>query len=226
MTDGVRIDLHVHSNRSPDSRLTLDAIVGQLSFVGLRGFALTDHNTVAGHAALAAMQQRHPEYLYIPGVEVSTHEGHLLGYGVAEAPPPHRPVGETVEWIESRGGVAVVAHPFRWRHGVGRRVATAVPVRAIETRNGHNSELANARAELLAAQRGIGATGGSDAHDLPDLGRAFTEFPDPAETVDDLLESLRHHRISADGQSLTIAGRLRVSARTTARFVGRGFRSV
>jgi predicted metal-dependent phosphoesterase TrpH len=224
MSDGTRVDLHVHAEWSPDSRLTLESIVGRLSYVGLRGFALTDHNTVAGHGALAAMRDRHPEYLYLPGVEVSTREGHLLGYGVTEAPPPHRPVAETIEWIEARGGVAVLAHPFRWTHGVGRRVATHARVRALEGRNGHNSEIANARAELIVAQRQIGSTGGSDAHDLTDLGRAFTEWTDPADTVEGLLESLRRGHTRADGQSLALPGRVRWSTRTMLRFVGRGFR--
>ena len=224
MSDGIRIDLHVHSTHSPDSRLSLETIVGQLSYVGLKGFALTDHNTVAGHRALAELAGRHPEYLFVPGVEVSTREGHLLGYGIDAAPPPHRPIQETIEWIDARGGVAVVAHPFRWTHGVGRRVATAVSVRAFETRNGHNSELANARAELLAAQRGLGATGGSDAHDVRDLGRAYTECAEPVESVDGFLEYLRRGHSASNGQSLPLAGRVRLSGRTVFRFVGRGFR--
>ncbi len=224
MTDGVRIDLHVHAQWSPDSRLTLEAIVGRLSYVGLRGFALTDHNTVAGHAALAELRARHPEYLYLPGVEVSAREGHLLGYGVTEAPPPHRPVAETVEWIEGRGGVAVLAHPYRWTHGVGRKVASQARVRVLESRNGHNSEIANAKAELTAAQRQLATTGGSDAHDLGDLGRAFTEWTEPAETADELLESLRRGRTKADGLSLALPGRVRWSTRTMLRFVTRGFR--
>ncbi|HTT14649.1 MAG TPA: CehA/McbA family metallohydrolase [Thermoplasmata archaeon] len=226
MSDGLRLDLHVHSTWSPDSRLDLESIVGRLSYMGLRGFALTDHNTVAGHRALAALRARHPEYLFVPGVEVSTVEGHLLAYGLSEAPPPHRPITETIEWIDGRGGVAVVAHPFRWTHGVGRRVATGAAVPALETRNGHNSELANAKADLLAAQRGLGSTGGSDAHELRDLGRTFTEWPDRIESVDDLLEGLRHGRTAAAGPSLPIGGRVRLSARNALLFVGRGFRSV
>jgi predicted metal-dependent phosphoesterase TrpH len=224
VTDGQRLDLHVHSTYSPDSRLSLEAILGQLSYVGLMGFALTDHNTVAGHRALADLQSRHREYLFIPGVEVSTREGHLLAYGVDAAPPPHRPIAETIDWVEARSGVAVIAHPFRWTHGVGRRVATTARVRAIETRNGHNSEIVNARAELLAAQRGIGATGGSDAHDLRDLGRTYTEWPDPTDSVAGILEQLRQGRTASNGPSLPLAGRVRLSGRTVFRFVGRGFR--
>jgi predicted metal-dependent phosphoesterase TrpH len=226
MTDGMRLDLHVHSIVSPDSRLTLDAIVARLSYVGLRGFALTDHNSVAGHPALARLAREHPEYRFLPGVEVSTGEGHLLAYGLAEAPPARRSMAETVEWVRAHGGEPVVAHPFRWRHGAGRRVTEGLPVRSIETRNGHNSEIANAKAELLAAQRNLGASGGSDAHDLRDLGRTFTEWPDSPTSLDDLLEAIRRGRTVAGGPSMPFPGRARLATRNTLRFIGRGFRSV
>jgi predicted metal-dependent phosphoesterase TrpH len=226
MTDGPRLDLHVHSRASPDSRLALDEVVARLAYVGLKGFALTDHNSVAGHGALARLAADHPEYLFLPGVEVSAAEGHLLAYGVAAVPPVHRPMVETIEWVRAHGGEAVVAHPFRWRHGAGARVTAALPIRAIETRNGHNSEIANDRAELLAAQRNLGSTGGSDAHGLRDLGRTFTEWSDPPSSVDDLLEALRRGRTVGGGVSMPLPGRAREATRTTLRFIGRGFRSV
>ncbi|MGA8275730.1 MAG: CehA/McbA family metallohydrolase [Thermoplasmata archaeon] len=226
MTDGLRLDLHVHSRYSPDSRLTLEELVGRLPYTGMRGFALTDHNTVRGNAELVELRKRHPTYVFLPGIEVSTHEGHLLAYGVSEAPPPHRPVAETIEWVRGHGGEAVLAHPFRWAHGVGRQVAETAPVSAIEGRNGHNSEVTNAKAELVGARRGLGLTGGSDVHALSELGRAYTYFPDEARSLDDLLEALRRGRTQAGGRSLPLLGRLRVTITTGAKFVTRGLRSI
>ena len=226
MSDGVRVDLHVHSVYSPDSSLPIETIIGRLAYQGLRGFALTDHNSVRGHAELAALRSKHSAYLLLPGVEVSTADGHLLAFGVSEAPPPRRPVAESVEWVRAHGGEAVPAHPFRWAHGVGRRLVETVPVRAIETRNGHNSEVANLRAEEVAARRRIGTTGGSDAHELRDLGRAYTEFDASVATVDDLLEAIRRGRTVADGKSMPWGGRLRLATRTGVLRVARGFRPV
>ena len=226
MTDGPRLDLHVHSRHSPDSRLTLDALASRLPFVELRGFAVTDHNSVRSHEELPELRKRFPGYVFLPGVEVSTADGHLLVYGVSERPPPHRPIAETIDWALARGGVPVLAHPFRWGHGVGRRVATAVRGSGIEVRNGHTSLLANMKAELLAAQRNLVATGGSDVHELRDLGRAFTEFPAEARSTDDLLEALRHGRVTGDGSSLAFAGRLRLGVRTSVLRLGRGLRPI
>jgi predicted metal-dependent phosphoesterase TrpH len=226
MSDGARLDLHVHSRHSPDSRLSLEEIVGRLSYVGLRGFALTDHNTVKGHATLAELQARYPTYLFVPGVEVSTREGHLLALGVGEAPPAHRPIAESVDWVRSRGGVAVPAHPFRASHGIGRRVAESVAVPALETYNGHNSDIDNLRAAGIAARRGLGETGGSDAHAVRDLGRTYTEFDGPITTVDDVLSAIREGRTSAAGKSMPLGGRIRLSVRSALLRIGRGFRPV
>jgi predicted metal-dependent phosphoesterase TrpH len=226
MTSGFRLDLHVHSRHSPDSRLTLEQIAGQVPYAGLRGFALTDHNTVAGHRELPDLATRFPSLVVLPGVEVSTAEGHVLAYGVDEAPPPHRPVAETAEWVRAHGGESVLAHPFRLAHGVGRRVAETAPVRGIEVLNGHSSLVANARAELVAARRYLAETGGSDVHELSDLGRAFTEFPSDAPSTDDLLESIRKGTVVAGGQSLRWPGRLRWGVRTGALLVTRGFRPI
>ncbi|MCI4372606.1 MAG: CehA/McbA family metallohydrolase [Thermoplasmata archaeon] len=226
MTEGLRLDLHVHSRFSPDSRLTLESLVSRLPYTGLRGFALTDHNSIGGHRELRELGTAHASYVFLPGVEVSTLEGHLLAYGVSETPPARRPLGETIEWVRAHGGEPVLAHPFRWAHGVGRRLAETAPVRVIEARNGHNSEVANAKAELVAAQRGLGMSGGSDVHALPELGRAFTYFPEEARSTDDLLEALRRGRTQPGGRSLALPGRLRVSFANGAKFLSRGLRPI
>lgn len=222
----VRLDLHVHSRHSPDSSLSLETIASGLASVGLNGFALTDHNTVAGHGELATLQARSPELVLVPGVEVSTFEGHLLAYGVSEVPPPYRPVVETVDWVRDHGGVSVLAHAFRCAHGVGRAIAESAPVNAIETVNGHNSPGANRKAAAVATRRGLGATGGSDVHVLFDLGRAYTEFADGTTRVDAVLRSIREGTQTAGGQSLTFPGWLRYEWRTAVLRLRRGFRPI
>lgn len=226
MTPGVRLDLHVHSRYSPDSSLTLEEIADRIRAAGLEGFALTDHNTVAGHAALRELADRRRDLLLVPGVEVSAAEGHLLAYGIDTAPPAHRPVAETVRWVRDRGGEAVLAHPFRWTHGVGASCARGADVRAIETVNGQSSPRANRSAARVATARGLGATGGSDAHTPDGLGRAYTILAAAPATVDDLLEAVRRGGTRADGASLDLVGRLRWTLRNSVGRARRGFRSI
>ncbi len=226
MTRNLRLDLHVHSRHSPDSRLSVAAIVERLPYAGLGGFALTDHNSTAGHSELRALAREHPEYLFVPGVEVSTAEGHLLLYGVEEAPPVRRPLAEIVDWARARAAVAVLAHPFRRSHGVGARVASIAPVDGVEIVNGHSTVVANARAQLVASRRSLATTGGSDAHHDRDLGRAVTEFPDGVETADDAVAALARRTVRAEGHSMTVWGQLRWSVRTGLLRASRGFRPI
>ncbi len=226
MSSLTRVDLHVHSTYSPDSSLTLDQLAGRLAFAGLRGAALTDHNTVRGHRALAETAQAHPEYWFIPGVEISTREGHLLAYGVSSDPPVGRPVEETIEWVRDQGGIAALAHPYRWTHGAGRRAGSRASVDLIETVNGHNTPVANARAELLSARRSLPSTGGSDGHEPRDLGRAYSEFPDDVHSVGDLLEALHRGSVRGSGTSLGIPGQIRWSLRTSLLRAARVFRAI
>ncbi|MCI4367944.1 MAG: PHP domain-containing protein [Thermoplasmata archaeon] len=226
MTPTLRLDLHVHCVNSPDSGLRVETVIERLGIVGLNGFALTDHNTTAGHGRLRELAREYPRLLLVPGVEVSTVEGHLLVYGVSEPPPPHRPLSDTLDWVKERAAVAVLAHPFRWSHGVGRRIADLARVDGIEGINGHNSELANARAHLLATRRGLSATGGSDAHHAMGVGRAYTEVSPEVADVDDLLRELRSGRAQPAGRSLTGFDRVRLGVRTGLLRATRGFRPI
>jgi hypothetical protein len=222
----IRLDLHVHSSYSPDSTLSPAQILEHMGAAGLNGFALTDHNTTAGHAAIRALRDKFPAFWFIPGVEVSAREGHALVYGVAEAPARDLPVVELVEWAHARNAVVVLAHPYRWVHGVGGRVARSAPVDGVEVWNGRNPEIANRHAELVAAQRRLSATGGSDAHEPSTLGRAFTEFLEPPADESELIEWLRRGRVEAGGRSLTMAGRVRLMLRNGVLRARRGFRPV
>jgi predicted metal-dependent phosphoesterase TrpH len=164
--------------------------------------------------------------LLVPGVEVSTADGHLLVYGVRECPPVGRPLAETIDWVYDHAGVPVVAHPYRVPHGVGRRLAEVAHVPALEAANGHNSEFANAKADLLAARRRIGATGGSDSHTPEGVGRAYTAFAEDVTSVESVLEQLRHGRCHGSGRSLTGAERFLVPLKSAGLRIGRGFRPV
>jgi predicted metal-dependent phosphoesterase TrpH len=82
-------DLHTHSVFS-DGTTTPQEIASEAVSFGLRGFALTDHDTTAGwdeaRAAAAAA-----DIGFLPGIELTTHTGqrsaHLLAYG----PDPEHP---------------------------------------------------------------------------------------------------------------------------------------
>ncbi|GAA3722503.1 hypothetical protein HDA32_000845 [Spinactinospora alkalitolerans] len=77
----MRIDLHSHSSVS-DGTDAPKAVIDHAVAAGLDVLALTDHDTVAGHAEAAAHLP--PGFTLVPGMELScAHMGssvHLLGY--------------------------------------------------------------------------------------------------------------------------------------------------
>ena len=77
----MRADLHSHSNAS-DGTCPPAEVMRRASAAGLDVIALTDHDTVAGHAAAKAALP--PELTLVPGLELSCrldgHSVHLLGY--------------------------------------------------------------------------------------------------------------------------------------------------
>jgi predicted metal-dependent phosphoesterase TrpH len=170
----VALDPHVHSAGSYDCSTPVEAVLAAADRAGLDAVAITDHDAVS--EALRARELA-PDYgvLAVPGVEVSTADGHLLGLGVESVPPPGRPLAETAGAIRAAGGVAIVPHPFhRTRHGA--RASAIGNVDLVETYNAHTiAGLRNRQAGRFARRRGYPATGGSDAHDPALVGRAFTE---------------------------------------------------
>lgn len=166
----LKLDLHVHSQRSPDGRMTLEEIVSLAKARGLNGAAVCDHD-------LALI--RPPEFdgfLLIPGVEVSTQLGHLLGLFVT-GPVDTHDFFEAVEIIHSQGGLAVLAHPFEHSRD-GSRLAPAVPcLDGIEVQNsraGRKIRDANRLARSFAQVCRLRPFGGSDAHCPQEVGNSFT----------------------------------------------------
>ena len=81
-------DLHLHTHYSADACGSPEEMVAAAKRRGLSGIAITDHNTCDALDYLTSVGLiRHDGlavdgFLIIPGVEVSTADGHLLCLGV------------------------------------------------------------------------------------------------------------------------------------------------
>ena len=81
----VRADLHVHSKASydvsQDSGMTPSAIIDAAVSAGIEILAITDHNTVEAIPESLAHARRYAgKLLFIPGIELTANEGHVLVY--------------------------------------------------------------------------------------------------------------------------------------------------
>ena len=173
-------DLHTHSLYS-DGVGTPEEMIKYAKSIGLNGIAITDHNEVKG--ALEALKLASADFRVIPGIEVSSAAGHILGLGITKIIARDLSAGETVKRIHAAGGIAIAAHPFdRIRQGVGDRIYS-VDFDAVEVYNGHTMISSRSPREILKNLR-VPAVGGSDAHLLSEIGSVVMDLDgDPLDAI-------------------------------------------
>jgi predicted metal-dependent phosphoesterase TrpH len=209
----VRFDPHVHSAASYDATVPVDRLLERAASVGLDAVAVTDHDAIA--ASLRAVE-RAPDHgvVAVPGVEVSTADGHLLALGVESRPDPDRSLPVTVDAVRALGGVSVVPHPFqRSRHGASAAAVEDADPDAVEVLNAHTLlGVRNGQARSFARRHGFPGVGASDAHAASLVGRGYTDVVVYAEgpvTAEDLLDGLRRGRTTPGGRRTTAGQFLR-----------------
>jgi predicted metal-dependent phosphoesterase TrpH len=175
----VRLDLHNHTSFSADGGLTPSELLRAAKARGLDCIAVTDHNTVRGALGaleLAASDSSLPRV--IPGIEVFTKDGEVIGLYVTEDIPKGTPLKEAVDRIRELGGLVYLPHPYDvFRRGAvsgGERENAALYADVIEVCNGRALGLrAGAKSARLAARLGKPRGAGSDAHHEREVGRSY-----------------------------------------------------
>ena len=162
----IKADLHVHSEGSPDGKMSVEEIVKIAKEKGLSAVAICDHD---------AVMESVPEYedfLIIPGTECSTELGHMLGLFVTEH-IPSKPLCEAADAVHAQGGITVMAHPFEHRTDCERIDAALPHIDGVEVWNGRAERKiknANSMAAAYASEHGKLCTAGSDAHVAEEIG--------------------------------------------------------
>jgi predicted metal-dependent phosphoesterase TrpH len=202
---GYRIDLHTHTGHSSDCLLPAARLLDAAVRRGLAGIAVTDHNLLGGAVQAQSLVAREPEryrgLTVVPGEEVMTSEGELIGLFLHEPIPRGLTPEETITRIRAQGGLVMVPHPFdrlrgsRIAAGALERVAGLVD--AVEVFNARTTFPAdNARALAFARRHELPAAGGSDAHVAAEVGNGYVELEaPPAGHPQALLAQLRSGRI-------------------------------
>jgi len=176
-------DLHLHTLAS-DGLIGPEALVDYVeAHTKLDVIAVTDHDETSA-ALFAREHARASGYRVevVPGVEVTTRDGHLLCLWLDERPPALQSLEPTAEWVLSHGGLCVAPHPFtRWTHSLSERALLAAVdsnlVAGIEVMNASLAGRASRpRALAFAEAHGLAHLGGSDAHMVSMVGLAQTRF--------------------------------------------------
>ena len=185
----VKLDLHIHSEHSPDGRMALDEIVACARARGLQGVAVCDHDRALTETCNA------PDFLLIPGIELSTDRGHLLGLFVTEQIEARE--------LDACGGLAVMAHPFERSSDAQRLDAYLDRLDGIEVWNGRadrKNPQANAMACALAQRAAKPVTAGSDAHLPEEIGNGVVTLEADALTLPAVRAALLRGATAVDGR--------------------------
>jgi predicted metal-dependent phosphoesterase TrpH len=197
------VELHCHSALSYDAHDPVELLLEQAAGVGLDAIAVTDHDEIDA-SLRAAELARNYDLVGIPGIEVSSAAGHVLGLGVREAIPPGLTFMETVDRIRGQDGIVVVPHPFQSsRHGVAPHVTEGelASADAIEVYNSRLlTGLANRWAESFAVEHGMPMTAGSDAHISEMVGQAVTRVDTDERDPWAILEAIRDGKTEVVGK--------------------------
>jgi len=211
----VKADLHVHTTYSSDSIITPSDLVFYAKKRGLTAVAVTDHNQVEGAKKIA----RETGFLIIPGTEVSSRDGHIVGLNVNEVIPRGLSADETVDRIHRAGGVAIACHPYAlFKGSIGQHVTAKFD--AVETINASSFPFrsASSKAEKLAERFSLPRVAGTDAHYGPVIGCAYTVI-DSELNLESILGSIIKGRCEPAGGSISLVMRLQNQGRFLKKYV-------
>lgn len=218
----MRFDLHIHSSYSGDSKATPKEIIREAEKKGLQGLGIMDHNTLEGYFKAKKIDT---DLIIVPGLEVSTKTGHVMALGVKEEIPPGLDISRTIKKIRDQGGLAVAVHPTRFWSGMGEKNLKAHEWDAIEVQNGRSWKAKNRKAEKIAEKRNKPVVGGSDAHRLKTVGKAYTIL-DGVDDWRDVVEKVKSGDVSTGGNSRTLTQTFFYVRRALSGWILRGFKRI
>jgi predicted metal-dependent phosphoesterase TrpH len=158
-----RVDLHTHSQASPDGALSLKHYQQMLSSGKLDAIAITDHNRIdfAQHA------QSELGSAIIIGEEILAREGEIIGLYLTENIPAGLNATDTVKRIRAQGGIVYIPHPFETvRKGLPLETLNHIApyIDIVETYNGRSFQNRSDHARTWALEHKKPWASSSDAH--------------------------------------------------------------
>jgi predicted metal-dependent phosphoesterase TrpH len=180
-------DLHIHTDAG-DGLDTAQRILDHVEHeTDLDVIAITEHDSleVALRARDLWARSRY-RFDFVPGVEVTTLEGHLIALYLERPIPSLRRVEETIDAIHAQGGVCFVPHPMSW---LTRSIGPGTFARLWDTEGGPRFDAIDLASGSPAARVSAGkakrlndsryklpVVGASDAHYVAAIGAGCTVF--------------------------------------------------
>lgn len=167
--------------------------------------AITDHDRIDGALKIA----KETDFPIIPGIEVSSLNGHVVGLNLQEPIPKKLSVSETVDKIHEKGGLAVACHPVAFMKGsVGKNANARFD--AVEVINASAIPFGYSvkHSEKIASSLGIARVAGSDAHYGPEIGCAYTSV-EAELNIDEIVKAISKGLCRPFGKAIPLKTRLK-----------------
>lgn len=222
----IKLDLHIHSQYSEDGIGSPKDIIKSLKKRGLQGMAITDHNSIDG--GLKALKIAPKDFIVIPGVEISTLDGHMIALDIKENVQREISIEETVEKIIELGGTPIVPHLYRNMSGIKREKLEKIRknVSAIEVFNACSVPKTNLKTIKVAKELNLGGTGGSDSHNPLFVGYGYTVVNTTDLSKDAIISEIQKKKTWGEGLTLPLSYRRERMIRSIKQFFQRGFQRI
>ncbi len=197
----LKADLHIHSNHS-DGKSSVREILEVAINRRIDIVSITDHNTVNGSLeALEIVRDENLPIVILPGIEISTAQGHLLAFGITQDVEAGIEMSEAVRIVRESGGITSLAHPFQfYRHGAVRLGCFKI-VDCIEVFNAKSLGMFNRLSEFFCRRFGKGKTAGSDAHKAEFVGYGITVIELNDISLSGILNALKSGKSDVRGRT-------------------------
>ncbi len=200
-----RIDMHIHTEQSMDSRTLLSVIAKNLVRRGLNCAVVTDHDTFGIDTVTVI-----GGVTFIPGVEFTTDRGHLLGAFMSGFEKPSyngKKCGfaEAANIIHKYGGICILAHPYEYTSRNVEEISEGIRAsrKYLDCIEGFNCRAVNKRhnanelARDIASELSLPMTCGSDGHMPSEYGMAYLEAE--CESADGIRDEILAGRVKLYG---------------------------
>jgi predicted metal-dependent phosphoesterase TrpH len=205
-------DIHLHTDYySSCSVISPEQLIQQAIEMRLDGLAITEHGIRWPDAKFDELRRLADPHglILIDGQEVSTYssrngmEGEFLVFGVRKSLGSDFSAKELVETVHGEGGILIAAHPYKWSrlgkdryYGAGDRVYE-LALDAIELYHPHHDAESLTKVRQAMKKLGLPGTGGSDAHQVHDIGCCVTVFKNKVCGEEDFIWEIRAGNIQA-----------------------------
>lgn len=191
----MKADLHIHTSFSYDGLPTPEEVVNFAILKKIDCIAICDHGQIEG-AILAQNFAKEKKILVIPGIEVKSQEGDILGLNIQKKISDNLSARETIEEIIRQGGMVVIPHPFDYFlsfNGIEKHIEFFQEKEvAIEVFNASLFfNFCNIEAQEFANKNSLPFIAASDAHSSDFIGKAFLEIPKENLSANEVLEEIK-----------------------------------